>query len=68
VEGDRGLELTARIGPRPPGKAPVWSVEPARPSTPREHANEGFWLLSCTATAAARVSFDVDIRPRGPGR
>jgi len=68
VEGDRGLELTARIGPRPPGKAPVWSVEPARPSTPREHANEGFWLLSCTANAAARVSFDIAIRPRGPGR
>jgi hypothetical protein len=68
AEGDGGLELTVRVGPRPAADGPIWQVEPARPPSPREDANDGFWLLSCTTVAGQQVTFDVEIRPRGPRR
>jgi hypothetical protein len=67
TDGDRELELVLRISPRSAASAAGWQVDPARPSTPQEQPNDGFWLLSCTAGVGPRVTFDVEIRPRGTG-
>jgi hypothetical protein len=63
ASGTRGLTLTVDSRPTASGQGSPWRVEPARPPTPEEKPNLGFWLLSLTIAPQPRVTIDVTIRP-----